>query len=155
MRFPLNLNSFLRLNCLMKPLRESSTRHSTPSMLIYDQNLTIRNNVILISDIYSLCLKSIFNMMNFLISHILIDIFNLQKLFKSRNTSSRKLSSLGLFIDIVISIFLLWLPSIISQNLLNKPFWNLLFLRAWSQKVYHLCIISIFLCWLFSWLRNN
>ena len=122
LRFSLNLHSFLRLNRLMKPLRESSTRHSTSSMLIYDQNLTIGNNVILISDIYSLCLQSIFNMMNFFISHILVDIFNLQKLFKSSNTSSRKLSSLSLFIDIVISIFLLWLPSIISQDFLNKSF---------------------------------
>ena len=155
LRFSLNLNSFLSLNRLMKPLRESSTRHSTSSMLIYDQNLTIGNNIILISDIYSLCLKSVFNMVNFLISHILIDIFNLQKFLKSSNTSSRKLSSLGLFIDIVISIFFLWLPSIISQNFLNKPFWNLLFLRTWCQKVYHLCIISIFFCWFFSWLRND
>ena len=124
-------------------------------MLIYDQHFPIGDNVILIFDIDRFCFQSILNMVDFSITHIFIDVLYLQNLLKLCNSFSRKLSCLGLFINVIISIFFLFLSILIIQNLLNKAFGN--FFLSWtrSKQIHYLCIVAVFFSRFFSWLRDN
>ena len=131
LRLSLNLNSFFCFNCLMKSFWKSSSWHCSSGMLIYNQNLSIWDNIILIFDIYRFCFQCIFDMMDFSISHIFINIFYFQERLKLCNSLSRKLSCLGFLIDVVISIFLMLYSIFIVEDFLNKSFWNLLF--TWTR----------------------
>ena len=82
LRLSLNLYSFFCFNCLVKSFWKSSSWHSSSSMLIYDQNFPIWDDIIFIFNIHRFSFQSIFNMMNLSISHILIDIVYLQERLK-------------------------------------------------------------------------
>ena len=104
----LNLYMLLRLDCLMQTIGITASRHDTSGKLIYNHNLIVLYNVILITEHQIMCTKC----KNYIVLDLKVisicKVFNMEKLLNLVHTLLGKIDNLVLFInDKVSGLFLL------------------------------------------------
>ena len=104
--FPLNLHMFLRLDCLMQPVRITASRHDTSGKLIYDQDLVILHHIVLILKHQIVRSQSQDNIVLDLQIFRIRKIFYMEELLYLLDTVFCQVDAFFLFIDDKISGFL-------------------------------------------------
>ncbi len=116
----------------MQTFGKSPSLHRTASMFIDDKHFIIFDDIFLIFFIHGLCTERILYMMDFFISQFLIEIFDFKDFFQFGDTSSAQCCSLGLFIDIIITVlFLIFSRFVVSKQLLEQSFRDFLLSGTW------------------------